>query len=81
MDCVATAGEAPRDRLARDPPHALAREPFRGFFQECRQHLGRLNPIAGLLQVMLELLPFTGWSERLVAFHQPWPSGFPVTRL
>jgi cytochrome c-type biogenesis protein len=60
---------------------ALALERFLGVFQRLRPHLGRLHRLAGLLLVLLGILMFTGWIERLAAYLQPFTPEFLVERL
>ncbi|WP_337171584.1 cytochrome c biogenesis protein CcdA [Gemmatimonas aurantiaca] len=60
---------------------ALALERFLGFFQKFRHNLGRVNRIAGILLVIVGVLMFTGWFERLAAFLQPLTPAFLVERL
>jgi cytochrome c-type biogenesis protein len=60
---------------------ALALERFLGVFQRLRPHLGRLHRVAGALLVVVGVLMFTGWFERLAAFLQPFTPEFLVERL
>lgn len=60
---------------------ALALERFLGFFQKFRHNLGKVNRIAGILLVIVGVLMFTGWFERLAAFLQPLTPAFLVERL
>ncbi|MBU6366452.1 MAG: cytochrome c biogenesis protein CcdA [Gemmatimonadetes bacterium] len=60
---------------------ALALERFLGVFQRLRPHMGRLHRIAGGLLVVVGVLMFTGWFERLAAFLQPFTPEFLVERL
>jgi cytochrome c-type biogenesis protein len=60
---------------------ALAIERFLGFFQKFKHNIGRVNRIAGILLVIVGVLMFTGWFERLAAFLQPLTPEFLVERL
>lgn len=60
---------------------ALALERFLGFFQKFKQHLGRVNRIAGILLIVVGVMMFTGWFERLAAYLQPLTPEFLVERL
>jgi cytochrome c-type biogenesis protein len=60
---------------------ALALERFLGVFQRLRPHMGRLHRVAGGLLVLLGILMFTGWFERLAAYLQPFTPEFLVERL
>lgn len=60
---------------------ALALERFLGVFQRLRPHMGRLHRVAGGLLVVVGVLMFTGWFERLAAFLQPFTPEFLVERL
>ncbi len=60
---------------------ALALERFLGFFQKFRHNIGRVNRIAGILLVIVGVLMFTGWFERLAVFLQPLTPEFLVERI
>lgn len=60
---------------------ALAIERFLGFFQKFKHNIGRVNRIAGILLVIVGVLMFTGWFERLAALLQPLTPEFLVERL
>lgn len=60
---------------------ALALERFLGFFQKFRHNLGKVNRIAGILLVVVGILMFTGWFERLAALLQPLTPDFLVERI
>jgi cytochrome c-type biogenesis protein len=60
---------------------ALAIERFLGFFQKFKHNIGRVNRLAGILLVIVGLLMFTGWFERLAAWLQPLTPAFLVERL
>jgi len=60
---------------------ALALEHFLGVFRRLRPHMGRLHRVAGGLLVLVGILMFTGWFERLAAFLQPFTPEFLVERL
>jgi cytochrome c-type biogenesis protein len=60
---------------------ALLLERFLGFFQKFRKNLGRVNRIAGVLLIVVGVLMFTGWFERLAAVLQPLTPAFLVERL
>lgn len=60
---------------------ALALERFLGFFQKFRHNIGRVNRMAGILLVIVGVLMFTGWFERLAVFLQPLTPEFLVERI
>ena len=60
---------------------ALALEKFLSFFQSFRRNIGKVNRIAGILLIVVGVLMFTGWFERLAAFLQPLTPAFLVERL
>lgn len=60
---------------------ALALEKFLTFFKNFRHNIGKVNRIAGILLVIVGVLMFTGWFERLAAFLQPLTPAFLVERL
>ena len=60
---------------------ALAIEHFLGFFTKFRRNLGRVNQIAGSLLIVVGVLMFTGWFERLAAWLQPLTPAFLVERI
>jgi cytochrome c-type biogenesis protein len=60
---------------------ALALEKFLSFFQSFRHNIGKVNRIAGILLVVVGVLMFTGWFERLAAVLQPLTPAFLVERL
>lgn len=60
---------------------ALLLDRFLGFFQKFKHNIGRVNQIAGGLLVLVGILMFTGWFERLAAWLQPLTPQFLVDRL
>lgn len=60
---------------------ALAIERFLGFFQTFKHHIGRVHRLAGALLVVVGVLMFTGWFERLAAMLQPLTPAFLLERL
>lgn len=60
---------------------ALLLERFLRFFQRFRHRLGTVNRIAGVLLVIVGILMFTGWFERLAAMLQVYTPDFLVERL
>ena len=60
---------------------ALAIDHFLHFFQRFRHRIGLVNRVAGGLLVVVGVLMFTGWFERLAAFLQPLTPAFLVERL
>ena len=60
---------------------ALALEHFLGFFQKFKKNLGLVNRLAGALLIVVGVLMFTGWFERLAAILQPLTPAFLVERL
>lgn len=60
---------------------ALLLERFLRFFQRFRHHLGTVNRIAGVLLIIVGVLMFTGWFERLAAMLQVYTPDFLVERL
>ena len=60
---------------------ALAIDRFLGFFQSFRKSIGTVNRVAGGLLVVVGVLMFTGWFERLAAYLQPLTPAFLVERL
>jgi len=60
---------------------ALAIDRFLGFFQSFRKNIGTVNRVAGGLLVVVGVLMFTGWFERLAAYLQPLTPAFLVERL
>lgn len=60
---------------------ALLLDRFLGFFQKFKHNIGRVNRIAGILLVLVGILMFTGWFERLAALLQPLTPAFLVERI
>lgn len=60
---------------------ALGVERFLQFFKKFRTKLGLVNRIAGILLIVVGLLMFTGWFERLAAMLQPLTPEFLFNRL
>jgi cytochrome c-type biogenesis protein len=60
---------------------ALLLDRFLGFFQSFKHNIGRVNRIAGMLLVLVGILMFTGWFERLAAWLQPLTPAFLVERI
>lgn len=60
---------------------ALLLDRFLGFFQSFKHNIGRVNRIAGILLVIVGILMFTGWFERLAAWLQPLTPAFLVERI
>ena len=60
---------------------ALALERFLAFFQRFKRNLGTVNRIAGVLLIVVGVLMFTGWFERLAAMLQPLTPEFLINRL
>ena len=60
---------------------ALALERFLSFFQKFKKNLGTVNRIAGVLLILVGVLMFSGWFERLAALLQPLTPEFLLNRL
>jgi cytochrome c-type biogenesis protein len=60
---------------------AFALERFLAFFQKFKKNLGTVNRIAGGLLIVVGVLMFTGWFERLAAMLQPLTPEFLLNRL
>jgi len=60
---------------------ALLLDRFLGFFQAFKRNIGTANRLAGLLLVLVGVLMFTGWFERLAAWLQPLTPAFLVERI
>ncbi len=60
---------------------ALALERFLSFFQKFKRNIGTVHRIAGVLLIIVGVLMFTGWFERLAAMLQPLTPEFLVKRL
>lgn len=60
---------------------AFALERFLTFFQKFKKNLGTVNRIAGLLLIVVGVLMFTGWFERMAAWLQPLTPEFLLNRL
>ena len=60
---------------------ALALERFLAFFQRFRKNLGLVTRLAGALLIVVGVLMFTGWFERLATWLQPFTPAFLVERL
>ncbi len=60
---------------------ALLLERFLAFFQKFRSKLGLVNRIAGSLLIVVGVLMFTGWFERLAAILQPYTPEFLFERM
>lgn len=60
---------------------ALLLDRFLGFFQKFKHNIGRVNRVAGILLVLVGILMFTGWFERLAAWLQPLTPAFLVERI
>jgi cytochrome c-type biogenesis protein len=60
---------------------ALGVERFLEFFKRFRSKLGHVNRIAGALLIVVGLLMFTGWFQRLAVMLQPLTPEFLVERL
>lgn len=60
---------------------ALLLERFLTFFQKFRNKLGLVNRIAGSLLIVVGVLMFTGWFERLAAILQPYTPEFLFERM
>lgn len=60
---------------------ALLLERFLTFFQKFRSKLGLVNRIAGSLLIVVGVLMFTGWFERLAAILQPYTPEFLFERM
>jgi cytochrome c-type biogenesis protein len=60
---------------------AFGVERFLSFFKRFRNKLGLVNRIAGSLLIVVGLLMFTGWFQRLAAMLQPLTPEFLVERL
>ncbi len=60
---------------------ALLLERFLVFFQKFRSKLGLVNRIAGSLLIVVGVLMFTGWFERLAAILQPYTPEFLFERM
>jgi cytochrome c-type biogenesis protein len=60
---------------------ALLLDRFLGFFQKFKRNIGTVNRLAGILLVIVGVLMFTGWFERLAALLQPLTPAFLVERI
>jgi cytochrome c-type biogenesis protein len=60
---------------------AVLLDRFLGFFQKFRHNIGKVNRIAGILLIIVGVLMFTGWFERLAALLQPLTPQFLVDRI
>ena len=60
---------------------ALGVERFLRFFQRFRSKIGLVNRIAGVLLIVVGVLMFTGWFERLAILLQPLTPDFLFERL
>jgi cytochrome c-type biogenesis protein len=60
---------------------ALLLDRFLGFFQKFKRNIGTVNRVAGILLVIVGVLMFTGWFERLAALLQPLTPAFLVERI
>ena len=60
---------------------ALLLDRFFVFFQNFRSKLGLVNRIAGSLLILVGVLMFTGWFERLAAILQPYTPEFLFERM
>lgn len=60
---------------------AFAVERFMRFFQKFKGHLGLVNQLAGVLLIVVGILMFTGWFERLAAMLQAYTPEFLIERL
>ncbi len=60
---------------------AVALERFLAFFQRFKRNLGTVNRVAGVLLIVVGVLMFTGWFERLAALLQPLTPEFLLNRL
>jgi cytochrome c-type biogenesis protein len=60
---------------------ALALERFLSFFQKFKKNLGTVNRVAGVLLILVGVLMFSGWFERLAALLQPLTPKFLLDKL
>ena len=60
---------------------ALLLERFLAFFQKFKKNLGTVNRVAGVLLILVGVLMFTGWFERMAAWLQPYTPEFLLNRL
>ncbi len=60
---------------------ALALERFLTFFQRFKKNLGTVNRVAGVLLILVGVLMFSGWFERLAALLQPLTPDFLLEKL
>jgi cytochrome c-type biogenesis protein len=60
---------------------AVLLERFLSFFQKFKRNLGTVNRIAGVLLIVVGVLMFTGWFERMAAMLQQYTPDFLVERL
>ena len=60
---------------------ALAIDRFLTFFQKFKRNIGTVNRIAGVLLILVGVLMFTGWFERLAATLQRYTPEFLVNLL
>jgi cytochrome c-type biogenesis protein len=60
---------------------ALGVERFLAFFQKFRSKIGTVNRIAGALLILVGVLMFTGWFERLAILLQPLTPEFLFERM
>lgn len=60
---------------------ALLLDKFLGFFKSFKHNIGRVNRIAGILLIIVGILMFTGWFERLAAYLQPLTPEFLFNRI
>jgi len=60
---------------------ALLLERFLAFFKRFKSHLGTVNRVAGVLLIIVGVLMFTGWFERLAAMLQPYTPEFLFERM
>jgi cytochrome c-type biogenesis protein len=60
---------------------ALLIDRFLVFFQKFKRNIGTVNRVAGVLLIVVGVLMFTGWFERLAAMLQPLTPEFLVDKL
>ncbi len=60
---------------------ALLIDRFLVFFQKFKRNIGTVNRIAGVLLIVVGVLMFTGWFERLAAMLQQYTPEFLLDRL
>ncbi len=60
---------------------ALALERFLTLFQRFKKNLGTVNRVAGVLLILVGVLMFSGWFERLAALLQPLTPDFLLEKL